>query len=97
MRNILFKLANAGMPINKKTIEFIRKQEDIEFMQNKISQLKQNIADTDYKIIKCAEYTTANVELPYDIKKLHEERQAYRKEINKLETMIETILNEMQS
>lgn len=97
MRNILFKLANAGMPINKKTIEFIRKQEDIEFMQNKISQLKQNIADTDYKIIKCAEYATANVELPYDIKKLHEERQAYRKEINKFETMIETILNEMQS
>lgn len=97
MRNILFKLANAGMPINEKSIELIRKQEEIEFMRNKISQLKQNIADTDYKIIKCAEYATANVELPYDIKKLHEERQAYRKEINKLETMIETILNEMKS
>lgn len=97
MRNILLKLARAGMPINEKSIELIRKQEEIEFMRNKISQLKQRIADTDYKIIKCAEYATANIELPYDIKNLHKERQEYRKEINKLETMIETILNEMKS
>lgn len=46
-----------------------------------IDELKQQLADTDYKIIKCYEYQMAGLELPYDIQALHAERQAIRDKI----------------
>ena len=54
----------------------------------KISELKQQLADSDYKIVKCYEATIIGDELPYDIETLHEERQAIRDEINRLESML---------
>lgn len=50
----------------------------------KIESLKQEIESSDYKIIKCYEYALCNLPLPYDVIKLHEERQAIRDEINEL-------------
>lgn len=56
-----------------------------EINQERIIQLKNELAETDYKIIKCSEYQLANLELPYDIAALHAQRQAIRDEINELE------------
>lgn len=53
--------------------------------QARINELKQQLADTDYKIIKCSEYSLAGLDLPYDIAELHAARQALRDEINQLE------------
>ena len=51
----------------------------------KIRKLKEQLAATDYKVIKCAECQLLGEELPYDIIQLHAERQAIRDEINRLE------------
>lgn len=53
--------------------------------QEEIYRLKDELAETDYKIIKCSEYNLAGVALPYDIAELHIKRQALRDRINELE------------
>ena len=53
--------------------------------QLEIPQLQKQLDDTDYKIIKCQEYSLAGLELPYDIEQLHNERQALRDKINELQ------------
>ena len=55
---------------------------------NKITSLKQQLADTDYKVIKNMEAQLVNEELPYDSVTLHAERQALRDKINKLEELL---------
>ena len=50
-----------------------------------IDYLKEKLAETDYRIIKCYEYQLAGLELPYDVQELHTERQAIRDRINLLE------------
>lgn len=55
-------------------------------LSSQIESLKQQIAETDYQIIKCYEYSLVNKELPYDITILHNQRQALRYEINQLES-----------
>lgn len=52
-----------------------------------IEQLKQQLAQTDYRVIKCCEYQLAGLPLPYDIIALHTEKQALRDKINMLEIM----------
>ena len=56
-----------------------------EIKERKIAELKKELENTDYKIIKCSEYQLAGLELPYDIVALHAQRQAIRDEINQLE------------
>ena len=56
-----------------------------EIKQRRIAELKAQLNDTDYKIVKCSEYQLAGLELPYDIAALHAQRQAIRDEINELE------------
>lgn len=53
--------------------------------KKEIERLKQELSETDYKIIKCSEYSLAGVALPYDIADLHAKRQALRDRINELE------------
>ena len=53
--------------------------------QAEIIRLKDELAATDYKIIKCSEYQLAGQVLPYDIAELHATRQALRDRINELE------------
>lgn len=50
-----------------------------------IDALKKQLSSTDYKIIKCYEYSLAGLELPCDIQALHTERQTLRQSINALE------------
>ena len=71
--------------ISEEEIEIQEKQDKINKMQRKTSILKQQISDTDYKIIKCYEYNLVGLELPYDISELHRSRQSMRDEINALE------------
>lgn len=53
--------------------------------KEEIIRLKDELAATDYKIIKCSEYNLAGSALPYDIAELHAKRQALRDHINELE------------
>lgn len=50
-----------------------------------IWQLKEQLAATDYQVIKVAEYAAAGLPAPYDIAQLHAERQGLRDAINALE------------
>lgn len=56
-----------------------------------IENLKNELSNGDYKIIKCIEAQLVNEELPYDITLLHENREILRARINELESKIETL------
>ena len=49
-----------------------------------IQELEKVLSNSDYKVIKCIEYTLSGQSLPYSIKDLHNERQAIRDKINEL-------------
>ena len=53
--------------------------------QNRIAELHQLLADSDYKVIKIAECAAIGEELPYDAEALHTQRQGWRDELNELE------------
>ena len=53
-----------------------------------IITLKQQLSDSDYKVIKNMEAQLANEEFPYDSVTLHNERQALRDKINELEELL---------
>lgn len=59
-----------------------------EIIQAEIDELKSQLSATDYKIIKCSEYSLNGQELPYNIAQLHAERQALRDRINELENLL---------
>lgn len=68
--------------------EFVLQTDDKAIEQAKkeeINTLKDELTETDYKIIKCSEYQLAGSALPYDIAELHAKRQALRDRINELE------------
>lgn len=50
-----------------------------------VEELKMQLAESDYKVIKIAECVACNLPLPYDAEALHSERQAIRDRINELE------------
>ena len=55
--------------------------------EQRIWELKEQLAQGDYKIIKCAEAQLTNEPMPYDVATLVAERNAMRAEINELEAM----------
>lgn len=58
---------------------------------SKISSLKSELEDSDFKVMKCYEATIAKVdEMPYDANELIESRQTKRDEINRLEALLKT-------
>ena len=50
-----------------------------------IRNAKAELANSDYKIIKCMEAYLCGEELPYNITELHAERNTKRNKINELE------------
>lgn len=60
-------------------------QTDIEAVNAEVEALKTSLTETDYQVIKCYEAKMVGDTLPYDIDKLHAERQAIRDKINALE------------
>ena len=75
--NILYRLLNKQVT-NQETAS----------LKVEILNLKEQLAATDYKVIKCAEYSLAKLEPPYNIEELHAERQELRDKINALEMEI---------
>lgn len=57
-------------------------------IEREIERLKAELAETDYKIIKCSECQLVGQELPYDIQVLHTDRQTLRNRINEFETAL---------
>ena len=53
-----------------------------------IRELKKQLDETDYMIIKSSEYQILGMEIPYDLSELHTERQTIRDKINELEGLI---------
>ena len=53
-----------------------------------IERLKSKLQESDYKVIKCAEAMAVGAEMPYNMTALHNERQALRDKINKLESEV---------
>lgn len=54
----------------------------------RLVELKQLLANTDYKVIKCLEAKELEEEMPYDLQALIIQRKAWREEINNLEFQI---------
>jgi len=57
-------------------------QEELDMAR--IEELKALLDNTDYRIIKCYEYSLLELPLPYDIQALHEQRQSWRDEIDQI-------------
>lgn len=51
----------------------------------KIFELKQKLDETDYQVLKNMEAFLINNPLPYDMEKLHNNRQSWRNQIKQLE------------
>jgi len=66
--------------LNKGMIDFLKGVKNKE----EIYKLKKELEDTDYKVIKCAEYQLAGLDMPYDVVELNTARQAIRDKINEL-------------
>lgn len=72
-------------------IVFDEEKYKLTHIKNEIASTKAILSKTDYQVIKSMEYFLSNVELPeglelpYDIKTIHESRETFRDKINKLE------------
>ena len=55
--------------------------------EQRIWELKDQLAQGDYKIIKCAEAQLMGEEMPYNVGFLVTQRNQWRKEINELENI----------
>ncbi len=62
---------------------------DYQKARGQILVLKEQLADGDYKIIKCYEANLLGNALPYSISDLHAERQELRNKINELELLLQ--------
>lgn len=68
------------------------RQRKIAEINSQINALKSQLSDTDYIFVKCYEASLVGQTVDeYDFETLHNERQSIRKQINKLETELETI------
>nr|DAF67756.1 MAG TPA: hypothetical protein [Caudoviricetes sp.] len=66
---------------------------DIQMIHSQISALKDELAGSDYKVIKSYETSLLGGDMPYNLQELHKSRQAIRDRINELEEKL-TISNE---
>jgi hypothetical protein len=81
MDNLDFVFIKYGKPVIDET--FKSKFQSKIIALNRIQELKQLLASTDWKVIVNAELIQAGLNLKYP--ELHAERQAWRTEINELE------------
>lgn len=59
-----------------------------EQLEQEIRNLECDLAASDYKVIKCYEYSLIGQELPYNVQEINAERQAIRDRINYLQEQI---------
>ena len=67
---------------------------DLNKVRREIDELKNELAASDYKIIKCYEAFLIGSNTPYDISELHSQRQLARDKINELEEKYSQLCNE---
>lgn len=71
------------------------RQQSISVCTEAIKSKKQELAETDYVIVKLYEYSLVGKECAeYDLEELHAQRQAIRDEINDLEQELSALLTE---
>lgn len=61
---------------------------NIEQNKRRINELKLELLNSDYKVIKCYEANLIGEEMPYDLEALVAQRKSWREEINNLEFQI---------
>lgn len=61
----------------------------VSVLHDKVEQLKQQLHDEDYKIVKSYECSLLGEPLPYNVQELHARRNEIREQINELRTRIE--------
>lgn len=71
-----------GIVVYDETLELCLTDEEL---QTQIDDLKEELAATDYKVIKCNEYKLAGQKTPYNVSELHKERESLRQKIKQLE------------
>ena len=74
--------------VDGKVVQSWETKIDTETIETQIGELKQRLSESDFKVTKCYECSLVGETLPYDIQALHDERQAIRDEINRLEEML---------
>lgn len=79
---------DAGERISFKYVEV----PDIGGVKQQIAELKAELANSDYKVLKCYEANLIGATLPYDMTEVHEERQTIRDNINELESVLESLI-----
>lgn len=80
----------AAVPTYRETAEGISLRWEIvenapEIVSTEIARLEQQLAATDYQVVKSFEYSLAGEEIPYDIATIHTEREGLRTQIRELE------------
>ena len=80
---VMMKAEDAQIADNEQVVD------DNGLLLSEIERLKSELQESDYKVIKCAEAICLNVELPYNMTELHNERQALRDKINELESEVQ--------
>ena len=78
-------------PSKEKMLELgweVYRTDEQEEYEKEIVQLKVELSETDYRIIKCYEASLLGEELPYNASELHATRQALRDRINQLESKL---------
>lgn len=81
---VILQPYDAGDHISYNYIE----KEDIQSVRQEIATLKQELADTDYQVIKCYEASLLQQAMPYDVQTLVASRQMARIRINELEELL---------
>lgn len=80
--------------LNKVFNEIKAKEQKVRDLTQKLSSSVSSIGD--WKVAKCMEYHAMGIEMPYDIKQLHAERQIVRDEINQLQKDIHNLKEQLK-
>lgn len=65
---------------------------DFQAMRKRIEDLKTQLTESDYQVIKCYEASLIGNPMPYDVSELHTSRQSIRDKINDLEKIQASML-----
>lgn len=77
-----YQLVNNDLVLDNNKIREIEKQIEND---NLLVQYHQELNNTDFIIIKSIEYQLNGLDIPYDLKSVHKQRQELRDKINELE------------
>lgn len=67
------------------------KIQNLAYYKNQIKALKEELDNTDYKVIKCYEAFLVGEAMPYNAQDLHTSRQSIRDNINSLEIALKRL------